>query len=196
MNFSTLNKDHQNLADNFLRFAKNLNNMPLNSTAFKGHPIDLIDDLPEVNENAFDFTFVKTDLSESSLYDFDNKIKVLIGLPSLDTGVCQKEARQFNEKLNAKEGVVGIVISKDLPFAMKRFCEAEGLSNIVPASDFRYNDFSSEYNTEMTNGPLKGLIARTVFVVDKNNKIRHVEITPDITVEPDYDKILNVVDSL
>jgi hypothetical protein len=85
MNFSTLNKDHRNVANKFLRFAKNLNNMPLNSTAFKGHTIDLIDDLPEVNENAFDFTFVKTDLSESSLYDFDDKIKVLIGLPSLDT---------------------------------------------------------------------------------------------------------------
>ncbi len=170
--------------------------MALNKTTHKGQQVDLIDDLPEVSENAFDFTFVKTDLSESSLYDFENKIKVLIGVPSLDTGVCQKEARQFNERLNAKKDVVGIVISKDLPFAMKRFCEGEGLSNIIPASDYRYNDFSSEYNTEMTNGALKGLIARTVFVVDKNNKIRHVEITPDIAVEPDYDKILSVVDSL
>jgi thiol peroxidase len=170
--------------------------MSLETTAFNGKPVELLEELPGVNQEAFDFTFVNTDLTEGSLYDFEGKIKVLIAVPSLDTGICQRETRQFNERLNQKEGVVGIVISKDLPFAMKRFCETEGLSNIVSASDFRYLDFTREYGTEMVDGPLKGLSARAVFVVDQNNKIRYVELTPDIILEPNYDKIMEVVNQL
>jgi thiol peroxidase len=170
--------------------------MSLQTTKFGGRPVNLLDPLPEVNENAFDFTFVKTDLSEGTLYDYDDKIKVLLGVPSLDTGICQTETRKFNERLGALEGVVGIVISKDLPFAMKRFCETEGISNIISASDFRYTDFTREYGTEMIDGPLKGLSARAIFVVDKENKIRYVELTPDITVEPDYDSVIEAVKSL
>lgn len=170
--------------------------MSLETTAFNGKPVELLEELPGINQEAFDFTFVNTDLTEGSLYDFDGKVKVLIAVPSLDTGICQRETRQFNERLNQKEGVVGIVISKDLPFAMKRFCEAEGLSNIVSASDFRYLDFTREYGTEMVDGPLKGLSARAVFVVDQNNKIRYVELTPDIILEPDYDKVIAEVDKL
>jgi thiol peroxidase len=170
--------------------------MSLETTAFNGKPVELLEELPGINQEAFDFTFVNTDLTEGSLYDFDGKVKVLIAVPSLDTGICQRETRQFNERLNQKDGVVGIVISKDLPFAMKRFCEAEGLSNIVSASDFRYLDFTREYGTEMVDGPLKGLSARAVFVVDQNNKIRYVELTPDIILEPDYDKVIAEVDKL
>ena len=170
--------------------------MSLETTAFNGKPVELLEELPGINQEAFDFTFVKTDLSESSLYDFWDVIKVLIAVPSLDTGICQRETRQFNERLSQKTGVVGIVISKDLPFAMKRFCETEGLSNIVSASDFRYLDFTREYGTEMVDGPLKGLSARAVFVVDQNNKIRYVELTPDITVEPNYDLVMAAVDKL
>lgn len=170
--------------------------MSLEKTAFNGKPVELLEELPGINQEAFDFTYVNTDLTEGSLYDFDGKVKVLIALPSLDTGICQRETRQFNERLNQKEGVVGIVISKDLPFAMKRFCETEGLSNIVSASDFRYLDFTREYGTEMVDGPLKGLSARAVFVVDQNNKIRYVELTPDIILEPDYDKVIAEVDKL
>jgi thiol peroxidase len=170
--------------------------MSLETTAFNGKPVELLEELPGVNQEAFDFTFVNTDLTEGSLYDFEGKIKVLIAVPSLDTGICQRETRQFNERLNQKEGVVGIVISKDLPFAMKRFCETEGLSNIISASDFRYLDFTREYGTEMVDGPLKGLSARAVFVVDQNNKIRYVELTPDIILEPNYDKIMEVVNQL
>lgn len=170
--------------------------MSLETTAFNGKPVELLEELPGVNQEAFDFTFVNTDLSEGSLYDFEGKVKVLIAVPSLDTGICQRETRQFNERLNQKEGVVGIVISKDLPFAMKRFCETEGLTNVVSASDFRYLDFTREYGTEMVDGPLKGLSARAVFVVDQNNKIRYVELTPDIILEPNYDKIMEVVNQL
>lgn len=170
--------------------------MSLETTSFKGKPVELLDELPGINQEAFDFTFVKTDLTESSLYDFDGKIKVLIAVPSLDTGVCQRETRQFNERLSAKKGVVGIVVSKDLPFAMKRFCETEGLSNIVSASDYRYLDFTREYCTEMVDGPLKGLSARAIFIVDRDNKIRYVELTPDVLAEPDYDKVMEAVDQL
>lgn len=167
--------------------------MSIQSTKFKGSPVSLLDPLPEINEEAYDFTFVKTDLSEGSLFDFEDKVKVVIGVPSLDTGVCQRETRTFNEKLGKQEGVVGIVISKDLPFAMKRFCETEGIENIISASDYRYGDFTREFGTEMITGPLKGLSARTVFIIDKDNKIKYVEITNDITEEPDYDKVLSAL---
>lgn len=170
--------------------------MSLQTTKFGGRTVNLLDPLPEVNENAFDFTFVKTDLSEGTLYDYDDKIKVLLGVPSLDTGICQTETRKFNERLGGMEGVVGIVISKDLPFAMKRFCETEGIANIISASDFRYTDFTREYGTEMIDGPLKGLSARAIFVIDKENKIRYVELTPEITVEPNYDAVIEAVKSL
>jgi len=172
--------------------------MSLEKTAFNGKPVELLEELPGVNQEAFDFTFVKPDLSESSLYDFEDKVKVLIAVPTIDTGIFQKDVRQFNERLAEKKGVVGIIISKDLPFAMKRFNEAEGLTNtnIVSASDFRYLDFTREYGTEMVDGPLKGLSARAVFVVDQNNKIRYVELTPDITLEPNYDLAMAAVDKL
>lgn len=170
--------------------------MSLQTTSFKGRPVNLLDPLPEVEENAFDFTFVKTDLSESSLYDYENKVKVVIGVPSLDIGICQRETREFNERLAKKEGVIGIIISKDLPFAMKRFCEAEGIENVVSASDYRYNDFTREYGTEMLDGPLKGLSARAVFIIDKQNKIRYVELTKDIIEEPNYDRVIEALDAL
>jgi thiol peroxidase len=170
--------------------------MSIQSTKFKGKPVNLLDPLPEVNENAYDFTFVKSDLSEGSLYDFEDKVKVVIGVPSLDTGICQRETRTFNEKLAGKEGVIGIVISKDLPFAMKRFCETEGINNIMSVSDYRYGDFTREFGTEMIDGPLKGLSARTIFIIDKENKIRYVDITADITDEPDYDRVLSALSEI
>ncbi|RMG25727.1 MAG: thiol peroxidase [Bacteroidetes bacterium] len=169
----------------------------MSSVTLKGTPYSIKGEIPEVGENALDFTFVKADLSEASLVDdYDGKIKVLIAVPSLDTGVCQMETRKFNEELAKRNGVEGIVISKDLPFAMKRFCEAEGIENVTIASDYRYSDFIHEYNTEILSGPLKGLSARAVFVVDKDNKIRYAELVPEIAQEPQYDKALAVVDEL
>lgn len=168
----------------------------LDTTIVRGEKVNLLDSLPEVGENAFDFTFVKPDLTEGSLYDYEGKVKVLIAVPSLDLGVCQTETRQFNERLSEKKDVIGFVISKDTPFAMKRFCELEGIKNVIGASDFRYNDFTSEYSTEMTNGAFKGLSARAVFVVDRENKIRYVELVPEVGKEPDYDQVMKAVDSL
>tara|TARA_R110002050_G_scaffold204327_1_gene339578 strand:- start:65394 stop:65906 length:513 start_codon:yes stop_codon:yes gene_type:complete len=162
----------------------------------KGHPIQLIDDVVEVGGVAEDVTFVSTDLNEVSLYDIEGDVKVLISVPSLDTGICQAETRNFNTELGKRDGVVGLVISKDLPFASKRFCETEGIKNIVTLSDYRYGDFGKEFGTEMVEGALKGLLARVVFVVDKNNKVVHTEVSGDILEEPNYANVLAKVDEL
>lgn len=162
----------------------------------KGNATSIKGDLPAIGSTAPDFKFVKTDLSDSSLYSEDSKVKVIIAVPSLDTSVCALETRQFNQKLAEKTNVTVIVVSKDLPFAMRRFCETDGIKNIVSASDFRYNDFSQKYNTEITDGPMKGLSARAVFVVDANNIIRYIELVPEISQEPDYDQVIAEVDKL
>ena len=162
---------------------------------FKGKVINLTGKIPAEGSKAPDFTFVKEDLSEGKLSDLGNKKKIIIAVPSLDTGVCQTETKRFNTELSTRKDVVGVVVSKDLPFAMKRFCTTEGVENVQVASDFRGN-FTSQYNTEMTNGPLKGLSSRVVFVLDENNIIRHTELVSEVTEEPNYDDILRVVDSL
>lgn len=167
----------------------------MSKTNFHGKPVSLKGQLPKQGAQAPDFTFVKSDLSEGSLNSLGDKKKVIIALPSLDTGVCQTETRKFNEQLADRDDVVGMVVSKDLPFAMKRFCETDGIKNVQIGSDFRGN-FTSQYNTEMTEGPLKGLSSRAVFVLDGQNKIHHVQLTNDVTDEPDYDAVMKAVDAI
>lgn len=167
----------------------------MNKTNFKGNPVNLAGNVPAKGDQAPDFTYVRQDLSEKSLKDHGDKIKVIIAVPSLDTGVCQMETRHFNKDLSGKEGVIGIVVSKDLPFAMKRFCADEGIDGVEIASDFRGN-FCSQYNTLMTDGPLKGLSARVVLVLDGDNKVRYTEITDDITHEPNYAAAMEAVEQL
>ena len=168
----------------------------MSNIKFKGDPIEVSGTIPNVGDKASDFTFVKDDLSEGSLADFEGKKKVLIIVPSLDTGICQMEAKAFNKQMEGREDTVGLMISKDLPFAMKRFCASEGLETIINASDFRYNDFASQYNVEMTNGPLKGLFARVVLVLDKDNNITYKEEVDDITHEPNYDAAKAAVEAI
>ena len=163
---------------------------------FAGNPVQVSGDIPGVGERIEDFTFVKEDLSEGALADYAEHVKVIMAVPSLDTGICQKEARAFNEMIGKMEGVVGLTVSKDLPFAMKRFCSVEGIEDIVSASDFRYNDFGSQNGIEMTDGPLKGIFARVVFVLDKDNKITYKEEADDITHEPNYDAAVAAVKDL
>lgn len=105
------------------------------------------------------------------------------------------ETRRFNQELAKRKNVVGVVVSKDLPFAMSRFCTAEGIENIEMASDFR-GDFTSLYKNEMKDGPLKGLSSRAVFVLDGDNNIKYTELTNDITEEPDYDAAMKAVDAI
>ena len=165
------------------------------TVTLKGNPVSIKGDIP-TSGKAADFTFVKDDMSEAKLSDYAGQVKVLIAVPSLDTSVCAMETRKFNEKLSKKNGVQGLVISKDLPFAMKRFCATEGIENITNASDFRYSDFSQKYNTEITEGAFKGLSARAVFVVDQQDNIAFAELVPEIGQEPDYEKVMQAVEKL
>lgn len=161
---------------------------------FHGDPVKIKGEPLKQGDKAEDFTFVKDDLTEGNLSDYSGKAKVIMALPSLDTGVCQKETRKFNEELKKyQDQVVGLVVSKDLPFAMKRFCSNEGIENVISASDFRYGDFSNEYNLEMVDGPLKGLFVRTVYVLDKDNKITFAEFVNEVSDEPNYDSVMNEV---
>ncbi|MEM9671047.1 MAG: thiol peroxidase [Bacteroidota bacterium] len=164
------------------------------SVTLGGNPTSIKGDIPSSGA-APDFTFVKDDMSDQKLSDLSG-VKVLIAVPSLDTSVCATETRKFNQQLGGKSGVTGLVISKDLPFAMKRFCETSNIENIVNASDFRYGEFSQQYNTEITDGAFKGLSARAVFVVDQNNAIAYAELVPEVGQEPDYDKAMEAVDKL
>jgi thiol peroxidase len=153
---------------------------------FKGNPIHTCGDLPAVGSTAPDFSLVAADLSEKSLDDFAGKKKVLTINPSLDTGVCQAAARRFNESLGKRSDVVVLVVTRDLPFAQKRFCESEGLAQVVSLSSFR-SAFGSDYGAEMIDGPLRGLLARAVLVLDASNRVLSSQLVPEITQEPDYD---------
>lgn len=162
----------------------------------KGNPVHTKGELPAVGRLAPHFRYVKQDLSEGQLSDLGAKVKVILAVPSLDTGTCALETKTFNKKLAALAGVEGLVISMDLPFAMKRFCELEGVKNVQPASDFRYREFTEHYNTLLTDGPLKGISARAVLVLDKDNTISYAELVPEISAEPQYEAALEVVKKL
>ena len=156
------------------------------STKFKGTPVHTNGSLPEVGASAPNFTLVGADLSEKSLADFSGKTLVLTINPSYDTGVCQAAARRFNKDLSQKEGVTVLMISADLPFAQKRFCSAEGIDGVVPLSTFR-STFAKDYGLELVDGPLKGVTARAVIVIDKAGKITYSELVDEITTEPNYE---------
>ena len=113
--------------------------------------------------------------------------------PSLDTGVCATSVRKFNKLAAGLPDTVVLAISKDLPFAHARFCTTEGIENVIPLSDFRFSDFDENYGVRMADGPLAGLLARSVVVIGKDGKIAYTELVPEITQEPDYDKAIAAV---
>jgi thiol peroxidase len=156
---------------------------------FKGNPVSTNGELPAVGSTAPDFALVAADLSEKTLADFAGKTKILTINPSYDTGVCQATARAFNQKAAGKDGAVVLAISADLPFAQKRFCGAEGIEGVVTLSTFR-SSFSGDYGLTMEGGPLKGLTARAVLVIDGDNKVVYSELVPEIVQEPNYDAAL------
>ncbi|MFT6027055.1 MAG: thiol peroxidase [Bacteroidia bacterium] len=162
----------------------------------KGSLVLLKGYIPELGEIAPDFTYVQADMVEKSLYDLEGLNKIILSMPSLDTGICALETKKFNEAVAKLDNTICIAISKDLPFALKRFCAAEGIENVKAVSDFRYSDFANEYNVEMVNSPLKNLLARAVFVLDKKNKITYIELVEDIVHEPNYEKALEAVAKL
>lgn len=159
---------------------------------FKGNPANTVGTLPEVGSELKDFKLVSTDLSEKSLSDYKGKKVILSIFPSIDTGVCQAAARKFNEAASGLDNTVVINISRDLPFALNRFCASEGLDKVENLSDFR-GSFGEDYGVTLSNSPLQGLLSRAVIVADENGKVVYAEQVPEITQEPDYDVALNAV---
>ncbi len=159
---------------------------------FKGSAVTTAGNLPAVGSEAPDFHLVAVDLSDKSLASFAGKKKVLTINPSYDTGVCQKAARTFNQRMSERSDVVVLMISADLPFAQKRFCEAEELNNVVPVSSFR-STFGADYGVNMITGPLAGLTARAVVVIDEQNKVVYSQLVPEVVQEPDYDAVVSAL---
>jgi thioredoxin-dependent peroxiredoxin len=154
---------------------------------FKGNAVNTNGQLPAVGSKAPDFKLVGAGLNEISLADYKGKKVVLNIFPSLDTGVCATSVRQFNKWVSDKDNTVVICVSKDLPFAQSRFCGAEGLENVITASDFRYQNFATDYGVLMTDGPLAGLMARSVVAIDEKGNVTYTELVPEIVQEPVYD---------
>ncbi|MCU7695151.1 thiol peroxidase [Haoranjiania flava] len=157
--------------------------------SFKGNNVHTAGDLPQVGEHVKDFTLVDVDLNEKKLSDYSGKYVVMNIFPSVNTGVCATSVRKFNEQASSLNNTKVLCISKDLPFAQKNFCAAEGLNNVEMLSDFR-TDFGNTYGVQLTDGPLQGLLSRAVIVVDPEGKVVYTEQVPEITTEPDYDAAL------
>lgn len=159
----------------------------------QGSKINTLGELPKVGEKAPHFTLVDTDLSEFSLEDFAGKRVVLNVVPSVDTGICAKSARRFNEEATSLDNTVIITVSVDLPFALGRFCAAEGIEDARAGSAFR-STFGKDYSATITDGPMKGLLSRAVIVLDENREILYTEQVPEIAQEPNYDAALAALD--
>ena len=158
--------------------------------ALEGNPVNTAGELPAVGNAAPDFSGVKNDLSECSLSELTGKKVVLNIFPSIDTPVCAASTRRFNQEASSMKNTVVLCVSVDLPFALGRFCGAEGLENVVPVSAFRNPEFGSSYGVAITDSVLKGLLARAVVVIDESGKVTYTELVPEITQEPDYEAAL------
>ncbi len=160
------------------------------SITLKGNPVSTVGELPEVGSAAPAFTGVKDDLSACSLGELSGKKVVLNIFPSIDTGVCAASTRRFNEEAGSLDNAVVVCVSADLPFALGRFCGAEGLDNVVTVSVFRNPEFGSDYGVTIADGPLAGLLSRAVVVIDEEGKVAYTEQVPEIAQEPNYEAAL------
>ena len=159
----------------------------------KDNPIETAGDLPAVGSKAPAFSLTRTDLSNCSQDDFSGKTVVLNIFPSIDTSVCAASVRRFNAEAILQKDTVVLCISADLPFAHKRFCEADGLENVIPLSVFRSPSFGSDYGVTITTGPLAGLLARAVVIIDSGGTVVYTELVPEIGQEPDYHKAISIL---
>ncbi|HEX7026165.1 MAG TPA: thiol peroxidase [Gammaproteobacteria bacterium] len=159
----------------------------------KGNPCSTNGELPKTGSTAPDFRLADQSLQDKTLASFAGKRKILNIVPSLDTAVCATSTRKFNEKAAKLNNTVVLIISADLPFAMKRFCETEGIKNVVALSMMRSRDFAKDYGVLLQDGPLEGISARAVVVLDENNKVLYTQLVEEIGNEPDYDKALEVL---
>jgi len=162
---------------------------------FQGKPLNTSGELPVVGSTALDFSLVSGKLKNVSLATYADKRKILCIVPSLDTPTCAASARIFNQKSSGYKNAVVLVISADLPFAQSRFCETEGLKNVVPLSSFR-SKFAEDYGVNIVDTILAGLMARAVVILDENNKVVYTELVAEIADEPNYEVALEVIKGL
>ena len=157
----------------------------------QGNKINTNGEVPQVGSSAPEFVLVDSDLNDVTLSSYDGKNIILNIIPSLDTPVCQKSTKIFNEKASVLPDVAILAVSADLPFAMKRFCSTESIDSVKPLSMMRSRNFAKDYGVLLVDGPLSGITARAVIVIDKNKKIIHSELVQEIANEPNYDAALN-----
>lgn len=163
------------------------------SITLGGNPIHTSGELPKVGSKLADFNLIQTDLSTASLSNFTGKKLVLNIFPSIDTGTCATSVRTFNKKASEFDNTSVLCISRDLPFAQKRFCGAEGLENVINLSDFKDGNFGKTNGLEITDGPLAGLHSRAIIVLDENGTVIHTEQVGEIADEPNYDAAIAVL---
>jgi thiol peroxidase len=159
----------------------------------KGNAINTVGSLPEKGSSAPSFTLTDIELGDKTLADFSGKRIILNIFPSLDTSVCALSVKRFNSEAAKLDNTVILSISRDLPFAHARFCEAEGIENAISLSELRDNEFGNSYGVRITDGPLAGLLSRAVVVIDESGTVIHSEQVPEITQEPDYPAALAVL---
>lgn len=163
------------------------------SITFQGNGIHTNGELPRVGETAPDFSLVTRELADVSLASYAGKKKLLSIFASLDTPVCATSIKRFNEAAREKSDSVFLMIAADLPFAMARFCGAEGVENVIPLSMMRSKDFARDYGVLIEDGVLAGIAARAIVVLDQNNKVLYTELAPEIAQEPDYEAALSAL---
>ena len=156
------------------------------TTTLRGNPVHTVGDLPAVGTRAPAYTLAGADLSDVSSDGFAGSRVVLNIFPSIDTATCAASVRRFNELASSMENTVVVCVSADLPYATRRFCGVEGIDNVVTGSAFR-SSFGTDYGVTMTEGVMRGLLARSVVVVDTDGTVLHTQVVPDIGTEPDYD---------
>ncbi len=161
----------------------------------KGNPIHTVGDLPAVGSTAPDFILTARDLTDRTLAEFGDKKKVLNITPSLDTRVCAASAKRFDTEAAKLPDTVVINVSCDLPFAQARFCDNEQIETVITLSQLRNREFGKNYGVEITDGPMAGLLARAVVVLDRDNRIVYTELVPEIGQEPSYDAALEAIQS-
>jgi thiol peroxidase len=158
----------------------------------KGQPIHTVGNLPPLHTKAPDFKLVDKDLKDHSLQEFHGKRKILTTVPSLDTGTCSTMTKHFNELAKKHPNLVVLTISADLPFAQKRFCETENAHNIHTLSMMRNKEFGKSYGLLIEDGPLAGILARSVIVLDEKDHVLYSELVSEVTQEPNYHKALEI----
>ncbi|MFW6297914.1 MAG: thiol peroxidase [Desulfosalsimonas sp.] len=165
----------------------------MTKVTFKGKPVPLKGQLPEIGRQAPDFLLTKTDLTDFVLSELSGKKAVLNIFPSIETLVCAESVRRFNQAAHGLDNTIVLAISRDLPFAHQRFNKEEGIDSVISLSELRNLDFGERYGVRISGGPLSGLLCRAVVALDENSRVIYTELVPEIGQEPDYDAALDAV---